>query len=162
MFRLLLMTKPRSRYHEFFWPLQKTSNLEKYADIIMYCHILILDFRVQFSQWKDYPNWLIYFNSYCIGPPIGLLAIAIKILVKTCIESYWGSAYNSFNQNQNAQFCLRKSILQTSPPPDFPPCTVAGFIRERSLDWFFIITQFFFDKKLVCLFFQVIIFRFWR
>ena len=37
MFRLFLMPKLSSRFHEFFRPSQKTSNLEKYADIISYC-----------------------------------------------------------------------------------------------------------------------------
>ena len=130
MFRLLLMTKPRSRYHEFFWPLQKTSNLEKYADIIMYCHILILDFRVQFSQWKDYPNWLIYFNSYCVGPPITLLAIAIKISVKSGKDMYRELFGVSIQQFQTKPTILPSiinpviinPILTSSPTPDVPPC----------------------------------------
>ena len=39
MLGLLLMPKLRSRFPEFFWPSQKTSNLEKYADIIRYITI---------------------------------------------------------------------------------------------------------------------------
>ena len=124
MFGLLLMPKLRSGFHEFCWPSQKTPNLEKYADIIKYnCHILLLDFRVQFSQWKDYPNWLIYFNSYCVGPPITLLAIAIKISVKSGKDMYRELFGVSIQQFQSKPTILPSIIITTSSPiPDFPPC----------------------------------------
>ena len=104
--------------------------LRKPTDIIRYCHIILLDFRVQFSQWKDYPNWLIYFNSYCIGPPITLFAIAIKISVKSGKDMYRDLFGVSIQQFQSKPTILPSiinpviinPILTSSPTPDFPPC----------------------------------------
>ena len=98
---------------------------KKYACIIRYFHILLLDFRVQFSQWKDYPNWLIYFNSYCVGPPIGLLAIAIKILVKSGKDMYrelFGVSIQQFQSKPKPTILPSKINPTSSPIPDFPPC----------------------------------------
>ena len=108
---------------KFFGLFRKHQIQKKYACIIRYFHILLLDFRVQFSQWKDYPNWLIYFNSYCVGPPIGLLAIAIKILVKSGKDMYRELFGVSMQQFQSKPIILRsKSNPTSSPTPDFPPC----------------------------------------
>ena len=77
---------------------------------------------MQFSQWKDYPNWLIYFNSYCIGPPITLLAIAIKISVKSGKDMYRELFGVSIQQFQSKPTILPSIIITTSSPiPDFPP-----------------------------------------
>ena len=72
---------------------------------------------MQFSQWKDYPNWLIYFNSYCIGPPIGFLAIAIKISVRSGKDMYRELFGVSIQQLQPKPTILPSKINPTSSPP---------------------------------------------
>ena len=76
--------------------------------------------RVHLSQWKDYPNWLIYFLSYCIGPMTGLAAIAVKILVKC-------------GKNMHRQL-LGGSIQQVAPTSS-PQSNPSVPIQGRRIAW---------------------------